>query len=127
MRKIERYCDSTEFPYEVYYSNIVSDARYAKYKYFFIYHNTERIAESFKTQKEMEKFIEENIKVKFFNTDYEEGKVNADYLENISNITEIEYVRELRNGLELEVKYFNGKTVYYENIHGSWGFPTVMV
>ena len=45
-KRIEEYCNSTEFPWAVYFSDVVPDARYTKYKYFF------------KTQKEIEKFLD---------------------------------------------------------------------
>jgi hypothetical protein len=31
----------------------------------------------------------------------------------------------LDGGKKLEVKYANGNSVFYQNIHGTWGFPTV--
>lgn len=124
--KIARYCDSTDFPYSVYFTDVVPALNFAKYKYFFKYHNTHGVAESFKTQKDIEKFIDENITIKCYITSQgKETRVGADYLENVPNITDIEYVEEIANGQELKVKYYNGDSVYYENVHGSWGFPTL--
>ncbi len=57
-KRIEEYCNSTEFPWAVYFSNVVPDARYTRYKYFFKYYNTHTVAEAFKTQKEIEKFLD---------------------------------------------------------------------
>ncbi len=59
IERIEKFCDATEFPFEVYFSEIIPDARYAKYKYFFKYHNTHSVAKAFKTQKEIKEFLEE--------------------------------------------------------------------
>lgn len=60
--KIKKYCDNTEFPHKVYFSINVPDRRFKDYRYFFKYHNTHSVAQSFKTQKEIEKFIDEGIK-----------------------------------------------------------------
>lgn len=57
--KIEKYCNKSEFPYAVYYSNIVPDSRYSGYKYFFKYHGTNNVAKAFRTQKEIEEFLED--------------------------------------------------------------------
>ena len=60
IKRIEGYCDSTQFPFQVYFSDIIPDARYAKYKYFFKYHGTHTVAMSFKTQKEIKEFLSDN-------------------------------------------------------------------
>lgn len=59
IKRIENYCDSTQFPYQVYFSDVVPDARYVKYKYFFKYFGTNGVAKAFKTQKEIKEFLEE--------------------------------------------------------------------
>lgn len=58
IKKIEDYCGNSQFPYEVYFSEKVPDCRYTKYKYFFKYYNTHKVAQAFKTQKEIEKFLD---------------------------------------------------------------------
>lgn len=60
LARIEKFCNSTEFPYSMYFSKIVPDARYSKQKYFFKYHNTHSVATAFKTQQEIKDFLEEN-------------------------------------------------------------------
>lgn len=56
--KINSYCNSTEYPYAIYYTDIVPDARYKGYKYFFKYHGTHKVVEAFKTQSELENYID---------------------------------------------------------------------
>lgn len=123
IKKIERYCNSTEFPNAVYFSDVVPDARFKKDKYFFKYHNTHTVAVAFKTQKEIEEFIEDNIEIKLTEGE-KDYKVTKDYLKGVNNITEIESAREIAN--KLEVNYYDGTTVYYEKVHGTWGFPTTI-
>ncbi|WP_462427211.1 hypothetical protein [Fusobacterium varium] len=57
--KINKYCDNTEYPFEMYYSDIIPDARYKNDKYFLKYHHTNNVAHSFKTQNELESFLDE--------------------------------------------------------------------
>lgn len=124
IKNIEVYCNSTEFPGAVYFSDIVPDARYKGYKYFFKYHGTHNVAKAFKTQNEIESFIEENMQIDLIECDGNIIKVNGSYLNGVSNIFEIKEVREC-HGDKLEVTYKDDKTVYYSNFHGTWGFPTV--
>lgn len=56
-KRIEEYCERSEFPYKVYYSEVIPDERYRKYKYFLKYHNTHKVKEAFKTQKEIELYL----------------------------------------------------------------------
>ena len=56
--RIEKYCESTKYPFQVYFSDIVSDARYKGYKYFFKYFSTNKVAIAFKTQREIEDFLD---------------------------------------------------------------------
>ena len=48
-------------------------------------------------------------------------KVNDEWLEgvNVKDVKELNYSTSER----LEVIYNDGHTVYYENVHGSWGSP----
>lgn len=61
LKRIEKYCETTQFPWAVYFSDVVPDCRYLKYKYFFKYHNTHSVAMAFKTQKEISDFLEKRI------------------------------------------------------------------
>lgn len=56
---ISEYCQNSNntFNEKVYYSESAPDARYKGYKYFFKYHNTHSVAVAFKTQKEIEDYI----------------------------------------------------------------------
>lgn len=40
---------------------------------------------------------------------------------NVNNVSEFTY---LSGSGKLKVDYNDGSVVYYEDIHGSWGFPT---
>lgn len=59
-QRIEKFCKDSEFPGEVYFSSSINDCRYKFDKYFFKFHNTHNVMKSFKSQKEIENFLEEN-------------------------------------------------------------------
>lgn len=61
IKKIDEFCDKSEFPFSVYYSETIPDSRYKKYKYFFKYHNTHTVAKAFRTQKEIEEFLNDSV------------------------------------------------------------------
>ena len=50
-------------------------------------------------------------------------EVNKEYIENIDDIENVIRLEEWGN--RLKVVYESGEEVWYQNIHGSWGFPTV--
>lgn len=52
-------------------------------------------------------------------------EVNDEYVENIDDIENV--IRLEKWGDLLKVVYKSGEEVWYQNIHGSWGFPTVFV
>lgn len=52
-------------------------------------------------------------------------KVDAEWLEGINNVKNITEIFEAGND-RIKVVYNSGKEVYYQNIHGSWGFPTII-
>lgn len=54
-----------------------------------------------------------------------ENITNKEWFDGISNIENIDSIRELNRGQELEVNYKNGEVVYYQKIHGTWGNRTV--
>lgn len=59
-KKIEKYCDSTTFPFKVYFTDSPFNlGGYEGYRYFFCYHGTNNIAAAFKSQREVEEFINE--------------------------------------------------------------------
>lgn len=58
-KRIERYCDESEFPFAVYFTKLVPNALYKNKKYFFLYHETNKVQASFRTQREIELFLEE--------------------------------------------------------------------
>lgn len=59
-KKIEKYCDSTTFPFKVYFTESPFNlGGYEEYKYFFCYHNTHTITAAFKSQREIEEYINE--------------------------------------------------------------------
>jgi len=51
------YSEGTYF----YYSTTVPDARYSGYRYFIKYHNTHSVYKAFKTQKELEIFLDDYL------------------------------------------------------------------
>ena len=59
--RAEAYAEQTVFPEQVYFTQKAPDARYKNYKYFFKYYNTNKVAEAFKTQKELEDFLNEKV------------------------------------------------------------------
>lgn len=67
---IEKYVAKTEYPRAVYFSEQVPDARYKGYKYFFKFIGTHNVSQAFKTQREIEEFI---------NIELTELKVFKDY------------------------------------------------
>lgn len=48
--------------------------------------------------------------------------VDEEWMENVNtnNVKEFVY---LSGSKKLQVEYNDGSVVYYEDIHGSWGFP----
>lgn len=50
-------------------------------------------------------------------------KVSEEYLEGVANLDNVEDVIEEGND-KIKVNYKDGDVVYYQNIHGTWGFPT---
>lgn len=58
LKKINVYCSRTEYPYKMYFSKFGTDRRYINYKYFFKFHNTNKVAFAFKTLKELENFLD---------------------------------------------------------------------
>lgn len=61
--KIEKYVNSTEFPFKVYYTDCPLNYNddYYGYKYFFVYHSTHNIAKAFRTQWELEEFLDSEL------------------------------------------------------------------
>lgn len=57
VNSIERYCNESSFPYSVYFSEVVPDARFKGYKYFFKYHNTHNVHIAFRNQKDMREYL----------------------------------------------------------------------
>lgn len=62
--------------------------------------------------------------------DFTEGdgkwlEVDAGWLENVDlrGVAEIELWWGKGNLKELKVIFFNGSCIWYQDIHGSWGFP----
>lgn len=51
------------------------------------------------------------------------GKINEEYLEgvNLNGLTDVFAIY----GDSIKCVYENGKEVYYQNIYGTWGNPTV--
>lgn len=56
-RRIEEYCNNTEYPYLEYFTDEYSFGSDEGYKYFFKYCNTNTITRRFKTQSEIEDFL----------------------------------------------------------------------
>lgn len=60
--KIEKYVNSTEYPFKVYYTETpVNFGGYEGYKYFFCYHCTNNIYKAFKSQRELEEFLNDKL------------------------------------------------------------------
>ena len=58
--KIKKYVESTVFPFAVYYTDCpFNSGGYEDYKYFFCYHSTHSVAKAFRTQRELEEFLNE--------------------------------------------------------------------
>lgn len=80
--RIEKYCNNTSFPYAVYFTeNPLNFGGYEGYKYFFCYHNTHTIVAAFKSQREIEEYIDEK--------EYEERIIEQDNRENSYSKKEI--------------------------------------
>lgn len=58
-KRANDYAAKTEYPYSIYFSTVVPDGRYKNYKYFFKYSSTNSVASAFKTQKELECYLDE--------------------------------------------------------------------
>lgn len=65
--KIKKYVESTKFPKAVYYTvSPYNLGGYEGYKYFFCYHGTNNIDQAFKTQRDLEEFIDYNEVEEFY-------------------------------------------------------------
>lgn len=49
-------------------------------------------------------------------------KVDKDYFIGVKNFKDIKEARLIGN--KLEVEYYNGNIIYYQDIFGTWGNPT---
>lgn len=58
LERIKIYCDRTEIPNKMYFSKFGTDRKYIGYKYFFKFHNTNKVVFAFKTLKELENFLD---------------------------------------------------------------------
>jgi len=52
-------------------------------------------------------------------------KVTGEYLKGVADLENVEDVVESGN-VTIRVNYKNGDSVYCQNVHGTWGFPTVI-
>ena len=60
--KIKKYVGKSEFPFAIYYTDCPFNiGGYEDYKYFFCYHGTHNIVNAFKSQREMEEFLNEEL------------------------------------------------------------------
>lgn len=56
---------------------------------------------------------------------YEWMEVNEKWMEGVNTKDAKEYNYSSTTD-KLEVVYKNGESVYYQNVHGTWGFPVIV-
>jgi phage pi2 protein 07 len=64
---------------------------------------------------------------KFTGDGAKEFEVDAEWLKGVDRVEDIKSLVLHKDTKErLEVEYNGGDIVFYENVFGSWGFPTVL-
>ncbi|EKS4345201.1 hypothetical protein QB607_003205 [Clostridium botulinum] len=93
-----------------------------------VFGNSNTIEINYSDPEENSKHINEDYKIDWFNNG-EWSTITVKEAKNIFNESlswgSIKYIKEIGHD-RIEVCYVNGKIVYYQNVHGIYGFSTVI-